>query len=156
MRLDALTRAIESAAPSSFGEIALLYLAVTGAEGAELRDGPGDGGNDIQLWRLGSNPAPVAIQISVQRANWASKVRRDATRAREVYGTSQFIYLTSRRVQPVDSQKLADDLWSHNISLRVIDAQAIASVMFEAGKTTQLLKPLETVRKLFGAGFGSG
>ena len=113
MRLDAMVRLIEAADFSSFRELALLYLRISGYEEAELRDGPGDAGNDVSLWKLGRNPEPMAVQLSVQRSGWRSKVRQDAQRAADFFGHRQFLYVTSRRIPATESNPLIEKLWAN-------------------------------------------
>ncbi len=144
MHLDNLERLINEAAdPSAFRELSLRYLKLAGYHTVELTDGRGDGGKDFRLFKLGGNPEPLAVQVSVQKKRWQAKLRADAVRAKEIFGTSNFTYLTSHRISGQDEQEVANELWSsHNIALRVIDAQAIASMFVTENKTSQVLDAL--------------
>jgi hypothetical protein len=143
MRLDHMVRLIEGADASSFREIALLYLNASGYESVELTDGPRDAGTDVALWNLGSNPEPLAVQVSVQRAGWQGKVRQDAQRASDVLGRKNFLYVTSRRIAPADRAPLEEELYARQgVTLRIVDCQAIASKFLADGTSTQILKAL--------------
>lgn len=143
MRLDTMVRLIEAADPSSFRELALLYLAMSDYTAVELRDGVGDAGNDVSLWRVGPNPEPVAVQLSVQRSGWQSKVRQDAQRAKDLLGYQQFVYVTSRRVAATVATPLIEELWSRQaVSLRIIDSQALASKFHIEGRSRDLIRTL--------------
>jgi hypothetical protein len=138
-----MVRLIESSDASSFRELALLYLSAAGYSDPELRDGTGDLGNDISVWRLGMNPEPVVIQISVQRSGWQSKIRKDAQRSADILGYRTFVYMTSRRLAAADTSPLVDELWSRqNVTLRVVDCQTIASKFYVDGRSLDALRAL--------------
>jgi hypothetical protein len=142
MRPDSLERLINGADVGDFRALALSYLPLAGFRHVELTDGPGDQGNDIAVWQQGNNPEHLAIQLSVQK-RWKSKLRGDAVRAKERFDTSNFIYITSRRISSQDKEAVTTDLWSnYGISLRVIDSQAIASKFIVEGKTGEILQTL--------------
>lgn len=143
MRLEPLTRLIESADFLAFREIALRYLRLKGYRDVELKDGWNDGGSDFAVGTLGGNPDLLAIQVTVQRAGWQEKVRADCRRAKSELGLENAVYMTSRRLASTEFTKVADDLWEKDsISVRAVDSQGIASLFFEQGAERFVLESL--------------
>lgn len=148
MRLDALERLINSADFSSFRELGLRYLCLAGFHTAELTDGRSDGGNDVSLWTVGGNREPLSVQMTVQKHGWQSKLRADAVRAKEIFDTRNFTYLTAHRIDSEQGQDLTTELWAkHEIALRVIDSRAIASKFFTENKTADVLETLGILKQ---------
>jgi hypothetical protein len=141
--LDTLQRTIENSPVSEFRQLAILYFTTLGYEEVEITDGPNDGSNDLFLRRHGANPEPLSIQISVQRNGWKSKARTDAVRARQIFKTNNFIYVTSRRLPSVETQPVVDDLWAnHQIAGRFVDSQSLASTFYQHNKAVDALEAL--------------
>jgi hypothetical protein len=143
MRLDSLERLINAADPIAFRELAIRYLVLAGFQTVESKDGRRDGGNDISVWQLGANKEPVSIQVSVQKKNWKSKLRTDAVRSKEIFGTTNFTYLSAHRIAGQEEQDVVTEVWSkHAIAVRIIDSQAIASKFYTENSTGAVLDTL--------------
>ena len=109
----------------------------------ELKDGWNDGGSDFAVGALGPNPLPLGIQVTVQRANWESKIKSDARRAKAELGIQDLIYMTSRRIAQADFVDVAEELWgTDGIRVRSIDSQAIASFLFAEAASAIVLRAL--------------
>jgi hypothetical protein len=144
VRPDHVTRHLQETDSVTFRHVAARYLSLSGYSQTTLTDGPRDGGSDIGLYQLGGNPEPLAVQVSIQRKGWQSKIRHDAQTARERLGRNHLVYITSRRIPNVDSQALSEELWSsQGVTLRVIDGPAITSRFSELSKLSELVALLE-------------
>ncbi len=136
MRLDALENLIHSSDFSSFRELCLRYLKLSGYQEPVLTDGSGDLGRDISLWQLGVEE-PIAIQASVQKNRWKQKVISDATQVKDKLGITNFTYMTTLQISGHDEQTLANELWAnHHITARFIDRRGLAS-FFHAERRSQ-------------------
>jgi hypothetical protein len=141
--LDTLQRSIENAPVGEFRRLAILYFSVLGYDEIEIADGPNDGSNDLYVRRQGANPEPLAIQLSVQKRDWKGKAKRDAIRAKSIFGTRSFIYVTSRRTPAIETEPVIDDLWAnHQIHARFVDAQSLSSAFVQHSRIVDALDAL--------------
>jgi Restriction endonuclease len=143
MNLEPLTRLIETAGFLEFRELAMRYLELSGYSEVTLKDGWNDGGSDFAVAVHGGNMVPLAIQITVQRAEWESKVKSDFRRAKNELGLTQGVYITSRRIAQVPFTDVADELWAQDtISVRSVDSQSLASLFFKEAEADFVLDTL--------------
>ena len=142
MRLDALEQLIHSADSSSFRELCLRYLRLSGYQEPSLTDGTGDLGRDISLWQLGVEE-PLAIQVSVQKNRWQQKATGDAVQVKEKLEINNFFYITTLRVSGHDEQGLTNELWAnHKIHARIIDCRSLASFFHVERRPQDVLEAL--------------
>lgn len=140
MHLESLVRLIESADFMTFRAIALRYLARKGYQDPVLTDGWRDGGSDVSVSQLPPNTTKLAIQITVER-NWEPKIKKDAVKARDKLGLNVMLFICSRRVPEADFVPVTESLFSsHGVSIVKHDSQAIASLFFREGQTTEILR----------------
>jgi hypothetical protein len=143
MHLEPLTRAIETADFLAFREITARYLELRDYREPELSDGPHDGGTDFVVRAQGSNPTPLAIAATVQKADWKSKMLGDCRKAKTALGLTNVVCISSHRRPTGEVAGVAEELWANDgIQLRSIDSQAIASAFFAAGETGFVLRTL--------------
>ena len=143
MHLEPLTRAIEMADPPALREIAQKYLEVRGYREPEVTDGKNDGGTDMMVRVQGGNRTPMAIALTVQKADWQAKVRADCRRAKEALGVTNVLYISSHRRATVDFSKVEDELWADDsIHVRSVDSQAMASALLEADEVETVFHAL--------------
>lgn len=143
MHLEPLTRAIESADFLGFREIAQKYLVLRGYQEVEVKDGWKDGGTDFAVWTHNGNATPLAIAVTVQKADWQAKVKKDCRRAKDELGLTNVLYVSSHRRAAGEFTAVSEDLWeTDGISVRSADSQALASLFFEKKEARIVLDAL--------------
>jgi len=144
MKFEPLARLISAADFTSFREIALRTLRAQGYAPV-LTDGPGDGGADFRLYQLGTHPAPLAVQISVE-ADWKSKLREDAKKLHQKAGglkLDELLYMTSRRIEETEFNTVRNKIRKEfGVRVERMDNQAIASIALSEEIVPELLSPL--------------
>lgn len=69
-------------------------------------DGKGDGGSDLRVFDDPNSNRTIAIQKTVQEANWESKALEDAKKAKDKLGAKRYFFLTSRARESSALRKL--------------------------------------------------
>jgi hypothetical protein len=130
MKLEMLRALIEHADFISFRELAQFYLHLRGFVAPTQRDGRNDGGSDFAVFIMHPNPAPFAIQTSVEW-NWRSKTLEDARKAKRILGCENFLFVSSRRIPEAEFTGVKDELFREGINASRADSQDIASALVE-------------------------
>lgn len=143
MKLESLSRLIESADDQAFREIARICLAARGLA-PSLTDGPNDGGGDFALYlNVGAvEPAPIAVQVSVEK-NWKSKIRKDAIKIKSNLKITDMLYISSRRLPDAEFIGIQDELrQTQGIRVQKMDSQSIASLTLNRALIPQVLQAM--------------
>jgi hypothetical protein len=139
MKLEALSRLIESADFLSFREIALKTLSNLGYQNPSLTDGWSDGGTDIRVSTLPPYPNPLAVQITVER-DWRGKLSADTKKVKDKLNLSDMVFVCSRRVPEAEFALLSSDiLKTTGVRVTKVDNQTIASIFFDKGEVGTIL-----------------
>jgi hypothetical protein len=80
------------------------FLVSRGYTDPYLTDGWRDGGTDCRFVTIPSNPANIAIQISIEK-DWRSKLWQDVRKVKATYGYDRFILISSRIIPESDLQR---------------------------------------------------
>jgi hypothetical protein len=138
--LSVLVQLIEAMNPYQLQEVALRYLSLRGFRNPSLTDGWNDGGTDLRVMRADGVPSRLVVQTSVQR-KWKEKLTSDIEKAYNSYKCNSFIYISSRRLAELDFQRIADDaLLRHQVTVTKADSQALASIFYSEGKSSEILE----------------
>lgn len=138
MRIDALTRLIESSDFVTFRDIAFEALKLRGYTGVEISDGTSDGGRDFRIaFFRGSQ---VAIQTTTAK-KWKSKLKSDASSVKRTHKQNYLLFIYSRRLADADFIRIKDDIFANEgVIVDKMDSQSIASIFYEAGDTGRILQ----------------
>ncbi|MDM7132756.1 hypothetical protein, partial [Klebsiella pneumoniae] len=98
------------------------------------------GGKDFNLAVIPISGVKVGIQISVEK-KWESKIRNDAIKLKNNYGTNITYFISSRRIPEGSYEKVKEDLLlKHGITVIKYDNQAIATRFINNNKVNDALK----------------
>jgi hypothetical protein len=140
MRHESLVKLLGTLDPATFLEVARRCLEARGYH-PSLSDGPRDGGVDFLVYLRGLDPAPCAVQVSIEK-NWKAKLREDAAKAARS-GLSTLVFVSSRRVPITDFARIEDELvGTLGIKVQKMDAQDIAGLAIDRGLVPAMLQAI--------------
>jgi hypothetical protein len=138
MRFESLVNLIGFLDPITFRDVVRRCLVARGYQPVPA-DGPYDSGADFLLYLRGNEPAPCAVQVSVEK-NWKAKLREDARKVAAL-GVSTLLFASSRRMPNGQFQEIQDEIEVPlKIRLQRMDAQEIADLAQHRGFVPDLLK----------------
>lgn len=142
-KLDMLVHLIENTDSSTFRELVLDYLSTHGYVTPRLTDGPYDGGQDFAIFQIPPRQTPVAVQTTVQKKGWESKLKADAAKALAAFKIEHMLFFSSRRIEETDFSLIATDILGRlGVHVTRFDSQSLASAYFTEHRTTRLLEIL--------------
>ncbi len=95
-------------------------------------DGKGDGGADFRCFSDSGGNRSIAVQKTVQEANWQTKAIEDAGKARENFDSARFFFLTSRARESTALLKLQNEIFiTYRMPATCLGATEIAGLIIE-------------------------
>jgi hypothetical protein len=137
MRHESLVNLIGNLDPATFLDVARRCLQARGYHPA-LSDGRNDGGADFLVYMRGVEPAPCAVQVSIEK-KWKPKLKQDAAKAAR-NGFSTLLFVSSRRLPNHDFFRIEDEVsQTAAIKLQKMDAQDIAGLAIDRDFVADIL-----------------
>ncbi len=131
MNQEAIENLIISSSRIEFNEIVKLILIEDFNCSPINVDAKGDGGSDFIILNDSASNR-VAIQVTIQSANWESKAFNDAKKAQEKLSAKRYFFFTSMRHESKSMRSLEDRI-SANLTLpaKCLSAKEIAGIIIE-------------------------
>lgn len=141
---------VELLSPTEFRDIALIFLRHRYDSSVELVDGTGDGGVDAWIVLDAARDVRLAAQFHAgQGAAWYTKLEHDLRRLRVAHpNVRNLVYVCGQKTA---AQKVVQEetrvFLDHDVTVRILDARAIASQALDPEVRHEYLRALPTRRR---------